>query len=366
MRFAAAFRRWLVPLAWLMSLAVVLALGAWAGRATLAPPAPVGDDPTPELYRVSIGTVGRVQSFTAKAEWDGEPAGRNGASGTITTVDVAAGEQISAGDQLYSVNLRPVVAAQGAVPAFRSLSKGARGADVLQLQQFLAEAGLYAGPLSGRFSEATDAAVRAWQKKTGVTVDGTVRRDDIVFLPALPVRVAPTEQLKVGAPVAGGEVVIEVLSDAPLFTVTLGKDQAPLVPLSGSVIVHFGAGAWTGLIATSTTTPIGELVLTIESTDGGAVCGNQCDLVPVIAPAQYRADLVVVPETTGPLVPSAALQTRPDGTVFLVDEAGRELDVTVLAAADGRAVVQGVDVGQMVRLFGSQSAPEPSGASAQP
>jgi peptidoglycan hydrolase-like protein with peptidoglycan-binding domain len=365
-RLAAALRRRLVPLAWLLSLAVVLALGAWAGRATLAPPAPVGDDPTQALYRVSTGTVGRVQSFTAKAAWEGEPAGRNGATGTITTVDVAAGEQISAGDRLYSVNLRPVVAAQGTVPAFRSLSIGARGTDVLQLQQFLAEERLYEGPLSGQFNEATRAAVNALQKTIGVTIDGTVRRGDIVFLPALPVRVAPTEQLKVGEPVGGGEVVIEVLSDAPVFTVTLGLDQAPLVPLSGSVIVHFGAGTWTGVIATTTTSALGELVLTIESADGGAVCGDQCDLVPVIAPAQYRADLVVVPETTGPLVPSAALQTRPDGTVFVTDEAGRELDVKVLAAADGRAVVQGIEVGQMVRLFGSTSAPAPAGSSAQP
>ena len=366
MRVAAAFRRRLVPLAWVLSLVVVLALGAWAGRATLAPPAPAGDDPTPALYRVATGTVGRVQSFTARAAWEGEPVGRNSATGTITTVDVPAGEQVSAGDQLYSVNLRPVVAALGRVPAFRSLSRGARGTDVLQLQQFLAELGLYGGPLSGRFNEATYAAVGAWQKRVGVTVDGTVRRGDIVFLPALPVRVAPTEQLKVGEPVAGGEVVIEVLSDTPVFTVTLALDQAPLVPLSGSVIVQFGAGAWTGVIATSATTATGELVLTIKGADGGAVCGDQCDLVPVIAPAQYRADLVVVPETTGPLVPSAALQTRPDGTAFLVDEAGRELDVTVLAATDGRAVVQGVDIGQMVRLFGSRSAPQPAGASAQP
>ena len=366
MRSVASFRRWLVPVAWLLSLAVVLAVGAWAGRTTLAPPAPVGDDPTPALYRVSTGTVGRVQSFTAEAAWEREPAGRNAASGTITTVDVAAGDQISTGDQLYSVNLRPVVAAQGTVPAFRSLSKGARGADVRQLQQFLADAGLYGGRLSGTFDQATGAAVRAWQKKTGVTVDGTVQRGDIVFLSGLPVRIAPPEQLRIGEPVAGGEVVIEVLSDAPVFTVTLGQDQAPLVPLSGSVIVHHGAGVWTGVIATSTTTPIGELLLTIMGADGGAVCGNECDLVPVTATAQYRADLVVVPETSGPLVPSAALQTRPDGTVFVADESGQELDVTVLAAADGRAIVQGVDVGQMVRLFGSQSAPEPAGASAQP
>lgn len=360
------FRRWLVPLAWLLSLAVVLALGAWAGRATLATPTPVGDDPAPALYQVSSGTVGRVQTFTAKAVWEAEPAGRNGATGTITTVDVALGMQVKAGDQLYSVNLRPVIAAQGTVPAFRSLSQGARGTDVMQLQQFLAEVGFYKGPLSGRFTEATRLAVRVWQKQLGVTIDGTVRRDDIVFLAALPVRVAPTEHLKVGEPVGGGEVVIDILSAAPTFTVTLGLDQAELVPLSGPVNVHHAAGIWTGTIATSTTSAIGELVLTIEGAYGGAVCGNQCDLVPVSAPAQYRADLIVVPETNGPLVPSAALQTRPDGTVFVVDEAGRELDVTIRAAADGRAVVEGIEVGQIVRLFGDRSVAEPASASAQP
>jgi peptidoglycan hydrolase-like protein with peptidoglycan-binding domain len=359
-------RHWLGPLTWLASIGIATAVGGWAVRATISVPDQTADNAAPVLYTVAVGTVERVQSFTAHASWSGQSIGRNSARGTVTTVDVTPGQEVAVGDRLYSVNLRPVIAAAGAVPSFRNLSRGAKGRDVRQLQQFLRHAGFYAGSLSSTFSRGTYDAVRKWQRALDEPADGTVRSGDLLFLPTLPVRVAPGESLRVGGILGGGETVLEVLPAGPVFTVTLGADQARLVPMSGQVRVHHDDGTWTGSIATSTTIATGELVLSLEGPAGEPVCDGQCELVPLGDPTLYRVDLVSVPETTGPLVPSAALETRPDGTAFVIDRDGVPIGVTVVAAVDGRAVVNGIEPGQVVRLFGtgrgieSSGSPEPS------
>lgn len=356
-------RRWLVPAAWGATLIIAAAAGVWATRATLE--SPIGAEPTvrPSLYTVRQGTVSRIVSFVAEARWETVPLAINAASGTVTTVEVAAGSAVDTGQMLYSVDLRPTVAAVGSVPAFRDISLGLRGADIEQLQRFLAESGHYEGALDGIFDPATVAAVEAWQGQLGVEPDGIVRRSDVLFVPELPTRIAPSAELRVGLQLSGGEPVIERLPEAPAFTITLGADQADLVPLTASVVVHHSAGVWDGSIASSTTRPTGELVLALEGVDGTPLCGAACDAVPVGEPVLYATDLVAVPETTGPLVPVSALRTSPDGAVTIVTEQGVETPVEIVAAAEGRAVVSGIDEGTRVYLFGDGPAAGPSPSS---
>jgi hypothetical protein len=358
-------RSLLTPLVWLLTIALSLALGAWAARVAMTPPAAIGNSSTPALYTVSIGTVSRILTFTAEATWEGSPVGRNSAAGTVTTVDVAPGEEVGAGAHLYSVDLRPVIAASGTVPAFRSLFKGNRGVDVSQLQAFLADAGFYMRSPSGRFDAATVDAVVAWQKSLRLAADGIVRRGDLVFFPTLPTRVRPAPALVIGALIAPGDVALEALPAAPNFVIKLSAGQSSLVPLSGQVLVHHGDGQWDAQIATSTTSAQGELVLELTGVGGGAVCGGDCIEVPVGSSALYRVDVVSVPETRGPLVPSAALLTKPDGQVYVLNESGREVSVVVVAAADGRAVVKGIDAGTVVRLFGEEPSELPTVSPAQ-
>jgi hypothetical protein len=73
--------------------------------------------------------------------------------------------------------------------------------------------------------------------------------------------------------------------------------------------------------------------------------------VPIATPSTYVVDIVAVPETAGPLVPAAALRTEPSGSVYLVGANGAHIAVKVRAAAEGRAIVSGVDEGQMIQLF---------------
>lgn len=51
---------------------------------------------------------------------------------------------------------------------------GSHGSSVNLIQRRLASLGLYKGPVDGNFGGGTDAALRAYQKKQGLTVDGVV------------------------------------------------------------------------------------------------------------------------------------------------------------------------------------------------
>jgi hypothetical protein len=61
---------------------------------------------------------------------------------------------------------------------------------------------------------------------------------------------------------------------------------------------------------------------------------------------------VTVETVRGATVPSAALLTHPDGTVAVVDAAGEEHPVTVVASARGMSLIEGVELGLRVRLPG--------------
>jgi peptidoglycan hydrolase-like protein with peptidoglycan-binding domain len=56
----------------------------------------------------------------------------------------------------------------------RAIRSGRNGFDVVFLQLLLSTLGFYAGPLTGLYDAATEAAVRAFQKDAGITVDGVV------------------------------------------------------------------------------------------------------------------------------------------------------------------------------------------------
>ncbi|MEN9797846.1 MAG: hypothetical protein RL653_1542 [Pseudomonadota bacterium] len=65
----------------------------------------------------------------------------------------------------------------GPSPAFssgRSLSKGDAGQEVAQLQQLLTSAGFDPGPVDGQFGPMTEAAVLQFQRRKGISVDGSV------------------------------------------------------------------------------------------------------------------------------------------------------------------------------------------------
>jgi len=339
----------------IITLVAVGAAGFWAGRVALAPPDdPLANASEPVTYEVVEQTVGQSLQFAAVAEWQTAPLVRAGEAGVVTSVDFTSGDAVDAGDTLFTVNLKPVVVASGDVPAFRDLRIGDSGSDVAQLENLLAGLGFFAADPNPVFDEATAAAVETWQESLGVANDGVVRRGDVLFTPELPVRVGATEALIVGAGLSGGEVVVNRLSPAPLIVVPLTPEQRNLVPLSGSVELTYPGGTWDAIItraAESSEQGIERLDLILAAPSGGPVCGDACtDWIPPSGRTSFEAKIVVIPETTGPVIPVAAIVTDPGGgqSVRLAD--GSEVPIDVVVSTGGLAVVSGIEVGDVVVL----------------
>lgn len=334
---------------------ITAAAGFWAGRVAMFPP----DDPLtstaePVHYEVVEQTIGRSLQFAAVAEWESAPLARARAAGIVTSVAFSAGAPVGAGDVLYTLNLRPVVVAQGEIPAFRDMQTGDEGADVAQLQAMLIGLGYSDAEPNGSFGTETDTATRAWQAALGVEGDGVVRLGDVVFAPELPTRMVPTEALTVGASLTGGETVVNAMAPAPTIVVPLTPEQRELVPLSGDVVVTYPGGTWQGVIARAAE-PLDEgggiLELVLEAAAGGPLCGDECtEWIPALGRTDFGAEIVVVPETTGPVIPVAAIVTDAGGehTVRLLD--GGNAPVKIQASTGGLAVVSGVESGDVVVL----------------
>ena len=85
-------------------------------------------------------------------------------SGTVTALP-AVGDVIRRGGRLYAVDGEPVLLMYGAVPAYRTLAEGVGdGRDVEQLERNLAALGYDPGTVDEDFTDATAAAVAAWQR----------------------------------------------------------------------------------------------------------------------------------------------------------------------------------------------------------
>jgi len=340
---------------------VLVAAGAavgWAGSTVFAPPPDVLDSTPFTTAEVVPGEVGSSINLNTVADWKPVPIAANLASGTVTSVAVAPGQEVGVGSVLYSVNLRPVVIAQGAIPAFRSLARGTVGADVAQLQAMLTQLGFYDGDVSGDFGWRTQAAVEAWQLSLGLDDDGVVQAGDVVFVPTLPTRISlDAEKVVRGASIGAGESVISGLPAAPTFRVPVTDAQSAMMP-DGTRVEVTGpdAQAWEGFVVDRIAQQQGSTIdVILTGPDGAPVCGVECGAISVTEQSLLRSRVVTVETVTGLTVPSAALVSRADGTIAVIEEDGTEHRVTVVTSARGMSVIEGVSAGLRVRVPASGS-----------
>lgn len=338
--------------AWALTVLVGTGVGWFAGRATFVPPQVAEGSAPVQTFTVADGTVGSSTELTATASWPVSPSGSGAGSGTITSVGVTGGATVSAGDVLYTLDLRPVVIAQGAVPAFRDLGQGATGADVAQLEQFLVGQGLFSGTPDERFTASTAAAVRQWQRRLGVEQSGFVGAGDLVFAAELPARVVLDPQIKVGAVLSGGEPVLGVAAPLPQFVIVANPDQRSSLPTTGTAVrVEAEGQVWDAVVG-DIAYGDAELILTLTALDGGAVCGEQCGLLPFTTDVlRYPAIVEEIPEVTGPMVPLSAVGSDAGGSAYVTTPDGHRIPVSVVASDGSRSVVEGVEVGDVVALF---------------
>ncbi|MGH8827473.1 MAG: peptidoglycan-binding protein [Jiangellaceae bacterium] len=352
-RAARRSRVWPALVGWIVGLALGFAAAGWAGGTLMRPPANALETPGYTLVEARVGDVAQSFRLNASALWAARSEIANQASGTVTSVELEDGQSVAPGDILYTVDLRPVVAAVGAVPAFRDMTRGDRGADIAQLQDLLGALGYYDGKSDGRFDSTTQRAVRAWQRDIGVASDGAVRRGDVVFVHELPSRLALDPELVVGATLAGGEATVLVLATEPSFTIALPDGQAQVVRPGMAVELVHGDEPWLAEIADITSGGAdGESIANLSGVEGATICGDGCAAIPLGDPTLIPSVIHVVPETHGVTIPASALVTTAIGDIGVVLASGDLHTVTVIESASGLAVVEGLGAGERVRTPG--------------
>ncbi|MFF5792067.1 peptidoglycan-binding protein [Paeniglutamicibacter sp. NPDC012692] len=220
-------------------LAVALVLGVMA---LARPPAPVAEGGAPlDLERSQVVRGDLVENVRVQGTL-GHGAPRDMGTtleGTVTATP-APGTVVSAGDELFRVDDKPVVLMKGKLPAWRGFSEGmADGNDVLQLEQSLASLGFFHLTPDTKFTPVTKTAVKYWQKSLGMKQDGTIEHGRVVFS-AKDVRI---QEAKAKAGAAAGPEVVTVTGVEKEVQVFLNTSQQSLAKKGSKVKVSLPGGA---------------------------------------------------------------------------------------------------------------------------
>jgi hypothetical protein len=224
-------------------LAAIAAIGGVAVTSGAKPATAAAQPAPPPTARVEKRTLSAMVSqpgtLTYRARSDGSPYSViNQARGTYTQLP-AVGRVISQGHVLYRVNDSPVVLLDGSTPAYRTLSAGATGPDVAELNADLVALG-YASraqlsPRSASLGSATTTAVEKLQAALGVSQNGTLTLGEAVFEPTA-VRVT-TVSAQLGGSAQTGETVMQGTSTTRQVQVALDAAQQTSVSVGDQVSI---------------------------------------------------------------------------------------------------------------------------------
>jgi peptidoglycan hydrolase-like protein with peptidoglycan-binding domain len=220
---------------WAITAAVVLAVAAaiggvvgmsGGGHATSAARELPLNTGTVERGRLS-DMVSQYGTLTYRARPDGSPfAVINQARGTYTKLP-NAGDKIGCGGVLYRVDDKPVLLLCGSTPAYRSLSQGASGPDVSELNANLVHLGYTTraqlDPSFGHFGSETASALEKLQSKLGENQTGSLDLGQAIFLPE-PVRIA-TVAGELGGTAQPGAHVLDATSGTLEVQLALDPSQ---------------------------------------------------------------------------------------------------------------------------------------------
>lgn len=351
-------RHWNGRLSWirlaLLLLLLVVAVGAgwWAGRSTLAPSASGPSEYGSELaVAVRQASVGQSLALSVTVTQPFRPVSSALLPGVITeTPDLGT---VSSGDILYRVDNVPVRAVTGDTPFYRKLTTGVRGPDVTEVQTTLIDLGYLSGKASGTFDEATVSAARRWQAELGQQPSGTIALGELVALPELPAVVRRGESVILGASLAGGEPTVLARTGNATFQLIVSAQQAELIPGDATVSMRWEQSTWKAVISDVTNeVDSSRVVMNLASPNGGLPCGTECDQLPSDEKISLRSTVEIVPQTTGPAVPAAAVHTAADGSSYVRMSDGTQQSVTIKASANGLVVVDGLTDGDQVLALG--------------
>ncbi|MBY8871339.1 peptidoglycan-binding protein [Micromonospora sp. PLK6-60] len=315
---------------------------------------------TDTVTRMTLTTTGSVDGQLSRGI--PEPV-ESKAAGTITWLP-AVGALLRRGDAVLRADERPVILLYGRLPMYRPLAADVEGDDVAQFERNLAALGYAGFTVDRRFTPATTAAVKRWQRDLGVPTTGTVEVAAVVYA-AGPVRVAG-RLARLGA-TATGEVITctpdtkIVMAEVPAaavgwavagsrVTVELpnGRDTAGVVRSVGSeaAVPQDAGGEQADAPAPGAGRgPAATVQVTVSIADQEAIGAVTNGPVHIRHTVQQRREVLTV---------SVAALVAPIGGGYAVelDEGGesRLLPVTTGLFADGRVEIRGTGLAEGLRV----------------
>lgn len=266
------------------------------------------------------------------------------AQGTVTRLR-AEGRVASRGQSLLSLDDRATAfVLYGRVPMYRELRAGiSDGDDIRQLQRNLAALGYdpYGALVAdGEWDQATTDAVVRWQEARGVTEDGVVGRDEVLFADG-PVRVGG-HAVDVGDRVAPGTPIVDVTSTRRVVTARLSAGSQDAVDAGDEVDVSLPDGRVVAGVVSS----VGRVAKSGQ--DGGeATVSLRVRLRGELGRAKRldRAPVTISVTTSAARdvlsVPITALLARGGGRYAVEQPGGRLVPVRTGVFADGFVEVSG-------------------------
>ncbi len=345
-------------------LAVFCLLAASAGiaaaRLVRSPALQAAQVPAPPLSRLTavVGfgrlTATVVTSGTVRAgpSVSGQPTAEVGAALlTVSAVKTRPGELVQPGSAVAEVSGRPLIALPGAVAAYRDLSRGDRGPDVIQLQRALGAAGYPCGyDTAGVFGRGTRQALIALYAALGYAPAGGraayLPLSEVLFVPSFPARVARVDSA-LGRPLQGPAVTVSY--GPPRLAVSVAAADGPLARRGSRVlltpqgggrpvrarVISQGAPRLTGTgellplrIAPQRPLPLSWAGQRIRVTITSARTRGKVRYVPVAAisaSASGQADVTVVGPAGRISVVAVTAGVSADGLVAVTPAAGRQL-----------------------------------------
>lgn len=264
-------------------------------------------------------------------------------TGTVTSIEMAPGMELSNGSRLYSVDDRQVVAYVDDGVFFRELSKGDKGDDVALMQtvlnSLLPERAVW---VDGDFGDGTELLVKKWESQQGVAQPtGTFSPAWFVRLPA-PSYTVDQVKIRAGQPVpAAGEPLATGLSLPTAATVTPANDEG--APVGDYVFTFEGKSVALSL------TEDGWVVADLDQAAHTTSRPTEGDTATV------EGNLRLAEPESGMAVPAAALISDGVNTCVAVQRNTNEFTkapVSVLdGLVDGSVVIDGdIAIGDIVLL----------------
>ena len=249
---------------------------------------------------------------------------------------------------MYSIDATPVIAMVGSTPAYREITFGTKGADVLQVQRFLKTVGQFQGPLDSRWKQSTGAAWSRWLRSRGYPASSTVPLGQVLFVSSLPRTMLASENLSVGRPVSGSDPVGSILLATPDLFISTTSDAAPSMKAGAIAKIRIGSSDVTAALSGQKTEGA-DGVVKIKF-DAKQSCAAWCTSIPVGAESTWQGTLQLTSPVAGSVVPVGSLRTGNGDTpiVVLADGTVREIRVVLQVGAD--AVVEGVSPGDQILL----------------